>query len=97
MDHFVASGDPQDSRDIARIAAADALRVQGVIGNQPSPDLAAPLVVDRDAIAAREHPFNACDSGRQQAFAAGQRSYSAGFDGVRNQVQSSPFATRAIG
>jgi D-serine deaminase-like pyridoxal phosphate-dependent protein len=71
MDHLCASGNPQDLRNIARIAAADALRVKGVISNESSADLGPPLVADRDAIAAREYALNARHSGRQEAFAAG--------------------------
>ena len=80
MDHFGASGDPQDMRNIARIAATDTLRMKGVIGDKPPPDLDPPLVADGDAIAALERAFNAHDSGGQQTFAMGQRGHSAGVD-----------------
>ena len=67
-------------RDVARVAAADALGVQGVIGDEPAPDLGPALVADGDAIAAREHALDARDPGRQQAFAAGERRDGAGVD-----------------
>src|SRR5258708_28006112 len=80
MDHFSAPGGPQDMRDVARIAAADALRVKSVIGDKPAPDLDPLLVADRDAVATFEHAFDACDSGRQQTFAARQRRDGAAVD-----------------
>ncbi len=66
-------GGPEDMRDVARIAAADALGVQRVIGDEAAADLGAVLVADRHAIAAREHALDARDARRQQAFAAGER------------------------
>ena len=80
MDHLGAPGRPQDMGDIARIAAANALRMQRVIGNKPSPDLGPALVADRDAIAARKHAFDPCDPSRQQTFAASKRCHGAGID-----------------
>ena len=58
MDHFGAPGRPQDMRDVARVTAADALGVQGVIGDKPAPDLGSPLISDGDTIAPREHAHN---------------------------------------
>ena len=78
MDHFGTPDRPQDMRYVPRIAAAYLLCVQGVIGDQPAPDLHPALVADGDAIAAREDAINARDPGRQQAFAASQRSDGAG-------------------
>ena len=84
MDHFSAPGRPQDMRDIARIAATDALRMQRIIGNEPPPDLGPALVADGDAVAARKHPFDPCNPSRQQAFAAGERRHSASIDNNRS-------------
>ncbi len=70
----------QDMGDIARIAAADALRMQGVVGDQPPPDLGPALVADGDAITARKHAFDPRDPRRQQAFAASERGGSACID-----------------
>src|SRR5271157_2199566 len=52
MDHLGAPRGSEDVDDVARLAAADALGVQGVIGDEPAPDLGAPLVPDGDAVPA---------------------------------------------
>jgi len=61
-------------RDIARIAAHDALRMQRVIGNEAPSDLGPALVPDGNAIAPRKHAFDPRDPSRQQAFSPSERS-----------------------
>ena len=78
MDHFGPTGSPKDMCDVARIASANALGVQGVIGDEAASDLDPGLVANCDAIATRENTLHACDPGREQALAAGQRPNGAG-------------------
>ena len=83
MDHFGAARRAEDLGDVARLAAANALRMRRVVGDEPAADLGPAFVADRDAVAARKDALDPGDAGGQQAFAVGKRRGRAGVDEAR--------------
>src|SRR5512136_2031370 len=61
MDDLVGPLEAEQRLNVLRRAAGHLRRVDGVIGDEPPPDLAALMVADHDAVAAREGALDAGD------------------------------------